>query len=168
MKLKLTLKPPFILYNDDDTLCECGEHRKCVRKINASDNGRLWVENKDHFRCGKVRNKIMNYSARGCMYCEGVCNKECLPKQDIIKTEEDAKIFVEALENIPEPNDKLKKAFIDFGKQEPKKEKMYSEEEVRHITFDFYSEMSRAMKVPDYMITDSTILLERKFNQYKK
>jgi hypothetical protein len=58
MKLKLTLKPPFILYNDNDTLCECGEHKKCVRKINASDNGRLWVENKDHFRCGKVRNQI--------------------------------------------------------------------------------------------------------------
>ena len=82
MKLKLTLKPPFILYNDNDTLCECGEHKKCVRKINASDNGRLWVENKDHFRCGKIRNKIMNYSARGCMYCEGICNKECIPKQE--------------------------------------------------------------------------------------
>ena len=70
----------------------------------------------------------MNYSARGCMYCEGVCNKECLPKQ----------------------------------------EKRYSEEEAKQLAFDFYSEMSRAMKVPDYMITDSTILLERKFNQYKK
>ena len=58
LKFKLSLKPPFILYNDNDTLCECGEHKKCVRKINASDNGRLWVENKDHFRCGKVRNQI--------------------------------------------------------------------------------------------------------------
>lgn len=60
LKFKLSLKPPFILYNDNDTLCECGEHKKCVRKINASDNGRLWVENKDHFRCGKVRNQIEN------------------------------------------------------------------------------------------------------------
>jgi hypothetical protein len=33
MKLKLTLKPPFILYNDNDTLCECGEYKKCIRKI---------------------------------------------------------------------------------------------------------------------------------------
>lgn len=24
----------------------------------------------------------MNYIARGCMYCEGTCNKECLPKQE--------------------------------------------------------------------------------------
>ena len=56
LKFRLSLKPPFILYND--TLCECGEHKKCVRKINASNNGRLWVENKDHFRCGKVRNQI--------------------------------------------------------------------------------------------------------------
>lgn len=36
----------------------------------------------------------------------------------VIKTEEDVKIFVETMENIPEPNDKLKKAFKDFNKQE--------------------------------------------------
>ena len=48
------------------------------------------------------------------------------------------------------------------------RERSYSEEEAKQLAFDFYSEMSRAMKVPDYMITDSTILLERKFNQYKK
>ena len=36
----------------------------------------------------------------------------------VIKTEEDAKIFVETMENIPEPNDKLKKAFKNFNKQE--------------------------------------------------
>lgn len=37
---------------------------------------------------------------------------------EVIKTEEDAKIFIETMENIPEPNDKLKKAFRDFNKQE--------------------------------------------------
>jgi len=37
---------------------------------------------------------------------------------EVIKTEEDAKIFVETMENIPEPNDKLKKAFKEFDKQE--------------------------------------------------
>ena len=50
---------------------------------------------------------------------EGI--KKLIQKQkliEIIKSDEDAKIFVEALENIPEPNDKLKKAFRDFGKQE--------------------------------------------------
>ena len=39
-------------------------------------------------------------------------------KEEVIKTEEDAKIFVETMENIPEPNDKLKQAFKDFGKKE--------------------------------------------------
>lgn len=37
---------------------------------------------------------------------------------EVIKNEEDAKIFVETMENIPEPNDKLKRAFRDFNKQE--------------------------------------------------
>jgi hypothetical protein len=27
----------------------------------------------------------MNYSARGCMYCEGECNKECLTKEETVK-----------------------------------------------------------------------------------
>jgi len=40
------------------------------------------------------------------------------PKQEIIATEEDAKIFVDAIENPPAPNEKLKTA---FGKQ-PKQE----------------------------------------------
>ena len=39
-------------------------------------------------------------------------------KEEVIKTEEDVKIFVETMENTPEPNDKLKKAFKDFNKQE--------------------------------------------------
>ncbi|MCF8339671.1 MAG: hypothetical protein K9I82_01720 [Chitinophagaceae bacterium] len=33
------------------------------------------------------RNK-MNYIARGCMYCEGICNKECLPKQETVEDAE--------------------------------------------------------------------------------
>ena len=60
----------------------------------------------------------------------------------------------------------LKAGFIAGVKWQ--QERSYSEEEAKQLAFDFYSEMSRAMKVPDYMITDSTILLERKFNQYKK
>ena len=58
LKFRLSLKPPFILYND--TLCECGEHKKCVRKINASNNGRLWVENKDHLDVGRLEIKLKN------------------------------------------------------------------------------------------------------------
>jgi hypothetical protein len=60
----------------------------------------------------------------------------------------------------------LKAGFIAGVKLQ--QERSYSEKEAKQLAFDFYSEMSRAMKVPDYMITDSTILLERKFNQYKK
>jgi hypothetical protein len=36
----------------------------------------------------------MNYSARGCMYCEGVCNKECLPKQERSYSEEEVKDII--------------------------------------------------------------------------
>ena len=32
----------------------------------------------------------MNYSTRGCMYCEGSCNKECLPKKETL---EEAAVF---------------------------------------------------------------------------
>ena len=47
---------------------------------------------------------------------------------EVIKTEEDAKIFVETMENIPEPNDKLKKAFRDFKKQERLEDNTISKE----------------------------------------
>ena len=131
MKFKLSLKPPFILYND--TLCECGEHKKCLRKINASNNGRLWVENKDHFRCGKVRNQIeklkdMNYSARGCMYCEGVCNKECLPKQETLEeeSERESSLFYE--KGSLDWN-KYRQVFIEGAKWQ--QQRSYSEEDMR-------------------------------------
>ncbi len=86
---------------------------------------------------------------------------------EVIKTEEDAKIFLETMENIPEPNDKLKKAFKDFNKQETleevaekyssiafsgrqdlydgfiagakwQAERMYSEEEVRAFAYNAF------------------------------
>jgi hypothetical protein len=40
------------------------------------------------------------------------------PKQEIISSEEDAKIFIDALINISEPNEKLKEGFKKFNKQE--------------------------------------------------
>ena len=40
--------------------------------------------------------------------------KIIIPKKQIISSEEDAKIFVDAINNAPEPNDKLKKAFKNF------------------------------------------------------
>ena len=38
--------------------CECGEHKECVRKIHSNSEGRLWVENHEHFKCGKVKNML--------------------------------------------------------------------------------------------------------------
>ena len=40
----------------------------------------------------------MNYIARGCMYCEGICNKECLPKQETL--EEDDQTLAEIKERM--------------------------------------------------------------------
>jgi len=40
------------------------------------------------------------------------------PKQEIIASEEDAKILIDAMIKHPEPNEKLKKAFREYGKQE--------------------------------------------------
>lgn len=40
------------------------------------------------------------------------------PKQEIIASKEDAKIFIDAMIKHPEPNEKLKKAFREYGKQE--------------------------------------------------
>lgn len=37
----------------------------------------------------------MNYSARGCMYCEGSCNKECLTKQEKMYTEQEVRDLLE-------------------------------------------------------------------------
>ena len=33
-------------------------HIKCVRKIHSNSEGKLWVENKEHFKCGKVKKQV--------------------------------------------------------------------------------------------------------------
>lgn len=38
--------------------------------------------------------------------------------ENFITSEEDAKIFIDAMIKHPEPNEKLKKAFREYGKQE--------------------------------------------------
>lgn len=55
----------------------------------------------------------MNYIARGCMYCEGICNKECLPKKETVNEQYQYD------------------AFIEGAKWQ--QEKMYSEEEVNDL-----------------------------------
>ena len=64
---------------------------------------------------------------------------------EVIKTEEDAKIFVEIMENIPEPNDKLKKAFEDFNKQETLEEAKKKFADVHKKEWDMAYEFGRDM-----------------------
>ena len=41
----------------------------------------------------------MSFGTKGCMYCEGVCNKECLPKQDFSKEWDETSEEVDSLVN---------------------------------------------------------------------
>ena len=44
-----------------DVMCSCGKYEKCIRKIKVKDgfgNTKLYVDTKDHFRCGKVQEQI--------------------------------------------------------------------------------------------------------------
>ena len=46
-----------------DVMCSCGKYEKCIRKVKVKDGGyfgntKLYVDKKDHFRCGKVQKQI--------------------------------------------------------------------------------------------------------------
>jgi len=60
------------------------------------------------------------------------------PKQDIIASEEDAKIFVDAMINPPEPNEKLKEAFKNYRKAEHQ-----LESEIEHLIIRWNNDGSR-------------------------
>jgi hypothetical protein len=47
-------------------------------------------------------------------------------------------------------------------------ERMYSEEDVRRITFDFYYDMSHKMNVPENLISENTTNVDEWFKQFKK
>jgi hypothetical protein len=32
--------------------------KKCVRKVNVSSSGRVWIDSADHFSCGKIINQV--------------------------------------------------------------------------------------------------------------
>jgi hypothetical protein len=42
MNFKFSLKWPFIILSD--SLCQCGRYKKCVRKVNVSSSGRVWID----------------------------------------------------------------------------------------------------------------------------
>ena len=46
-----------------DVMCSCGKYEQCIRKVKVKYGGyfgntKLYVDNKDHFRCGKVQKQI--------------------------------------------------------------------------------------------------------------
>ena len=106
---------------------------------------------------------------------------------EVIKTEEDAKIFVETMENIPEPNEKLKKAFREYGKQETLEEaaENYSklipfvdEITTNNSKLDFiagakwqsermYNELFEWLAAKDYL-SDKVEVIQKEFEQFKK
>lgn len=45
----------------EKTVCHCGEHEKCVIKTRVTENGTMFFENKDFFRCGKIKNDIKRF-----------------------------------------------------------------------------------------------------------
>ena len=70
----------------------------------------------------------MNFGTRGCMYCEGECNKECLSQEEPKQETLEEQMYRASFENeSPLWHD----GFIAGGKYMT--ERMYSEEEVQLI-----------------------------------
>jgi hypothetical protein len=104
-----------------------------------------------NYRCTCVTCKTKFMGDKRAVQCEPCAIKMTQeePKQKIIASEEDAKIFVEAIKNPPAPNEELKQAFKNFSKQEIiedpdaywlspiKKEREWQEEKLKEI-FEHY------------------------------
>lgn len=98
----------------------------------------------------------MDFGAKGCMYCDGECNKECLIKQETIENDdtwslEEAKEFFDMIsklkfnevnESLKDISDRVYKESLKNGKQLTYEDgfklavtamffKMYSEEDVK-------------------------------------
>jgi hypothetical protein len=73
-----------------------------------------------NYRCTCVTCKTKFMGDKRAVQCEPCAIKMTQeePKQKIIASEEDAKIFVDAIKNPPAPNENLKQAFKNFSKQE--------------------------------------------------
>ena len=54
--------------------------------------------------------------------------------ETFIETEEDAKIFIEAMENIPEPNEKLKQAFNNYNAMQNYTITFWQEKQIKQLT----------------------------------
>jgi hypothetical protein len=145
-----------------------------------------------NYRCTCVTCKTKFMGDKRAVQCEPCAIKMTQeePKQKIIASEEDAKIFVEAIKNPPAPNEELKQAFKNFSKQETlekaakeqwgnvhrtgvlgfiegakwQAERMYSEEEVLQIAqFAFNAGRRVELKA-----VESDFSFEKWFEQFKK
>lgn len=108
----------------------------------------------------------MNYIARGCMYCEGICNKECLPKQETV--DEAAKnIYIDFnpyLLGVNIGNWLTKEAFKKGAKWQ--QEQMYSEEDLISFAHFYFQEEFNSTMQNSNKSTDE--ILQEWFNQFKK
>ena len=106
----------------------------------------------------------MNYIARGCMYCEGICNKECLPKQKTV--EEAAEVYANKKGDIPTTKLEdaiFKQGFIDGAKWQ--QERMYSEEDMRKA---FIAGGNSQIEEDDDYGTEYDAYMQDWFEQFKK
>lgn len=82
----------------------------------------------------------MNFGTKGCMYCEGECNKECLSKKEtleeaaerLFKTHSNNTSLAEGHYDYMMDKEDFKEASLEIAKWQ--QEKMYSEEDM----IDFY------------------------------
>jgi hypothetical protein len=100
----------------------------------------------------------MNYIARGCMYCEGICNKECLPKQETVE-EAAEKLWLDSTSQLTSKN-----SFIQGAKWQ--QQQMYSEEDLISFAHFYFQEEFNSTMQNSNKSTDE--ILQEWFNQFKK
>jgi hypothetical protein len=111
------------------------------------------------------RNK-MNYIARGCMYCEGICNKECLPKKETLEiAAENIYPHHKGLTTTASNRIMLRRcAWIKGAKWQ--QEQMYSEEDLISFAHFYFREEFNSTMQNSNKSTDE--ILQEWFNQFKK
>ena len=78
---------------------------------------------------------MMNFGTKGCMYCEGECNKECLPKQETLEEAAERLYPTDYGEKSKNIINMIKQdAFTSGAKWQQEQDKnKYSKEEVQDI-----------------------------------
>lgn len=107
----------------------------------------------------------MNYIARGCMYCEGICNKECLPKKETLEIAAE-KIYPhhKGLTTTASNRIMLRRCAWIKG-AEWMQERMYSEEDLISFAHFYFREEFNSTMQNSNKSTDE--ILQEWFNQFK-